>query len=310
MISFLKYVNESKNVANISLVGDIMFSRGVNDAAKFNKYSVSYYKSLFKGVKHKLNKSDIVFGNLETAVSKSAKRAFLDKLSFRSHPNCLKALSHYVDIVSLANNHILDYGEKGLNDTIKHLENNHIEYIGIDNETHLNTSKVIETKSGIKIGFLAYIDEYIYPDKYEIFDYKPIKLDLNIVKSDIDNLKDKVDHIIVSIHGGEEYHLSPNEYIRSMYRSIIDMGASIIAGHHPHVHQPAEIYNGGIIVYSLGNFIFDQTRQFTGISALYQIKLNKNTIKDVSFYETSIIQGSHYPIINIYSQSNYSYSIF
>lgn len=147
-----------------------------------------------------------------------------------------------VEAVSLANNHRLDFGENGSRDTIEALENENIVY-AYDNQVG-----IYETK-GIKIGFVS-VNEASMETYVE-----------KIMESGIAKLKeDGADLIIASCHWGTEREYYPEEYQRTFGRLCIDWGADLVIGHHPHVLQGVEEYQGKYIVYSLGNFCFGANR--------------------------------------------------
>lgn len=193
----------------------------------------------FAGVKDIFENDDLTLVNLETTFTTAKKKA---KKTFRfkgdpSYVNILKEGS--VEMVNIANNHIYDYLQKGFDDTIETLEQAGILYSG---EGHI---AFFETK-GITIASLGYCGW-----STSIKDQ---------VKRDIEDVRAKADLVIASFHWGKERSNYPNEIQKELGRFAIDQGADLVAGHHPHVIQGIEKYQGRYIVYSLGNFCFGGNR--------------------------------------------------
>jgi poly-gamma-glutamate synthesis protein (capsule biosynthesis protein) len=290
----------------LTAVGDIMMGNGVETMIK--RYGVKFP---FQHISSILKNSDITFGNLEAPLTNETNKAVSDYTKIidtplvidgkvfrnvycRALPSSVEGLVYAgFDIVSLANNHILDYGTTGLFDTINILSERNIKYVGAGKNINDARKPVIIQVKNMKVGFLAYSDVYLASKQ------KPGVASTKYIKKDIRELKDKVDIIVVSIHGGMSIadHPLPDE-IR-MLHSIIDSGASLILRHHPHVIQGIERYNKGVIVYSLGNFVFDynidplwkdlaEARE----SMIFQCELSKNGIEETNIIPAYI--NDHY----------------
>jgi poly-gamma-glutamate synthesis protein (capsule biosynthesis protein) len=161
------------------------------------------------------------------------------------------------NMVSLANNHIYDYGQKALESTIKEFEKHEMEYVGGGvNFNKAYQAKIIE-KNGIKIGLLAACENEfgcLYENQNRggyawLFHY--------LIEDRIRELKHEVDSIVLIVHAGAENIDFPLKEWREIYKRLCDVGVDVIIGHHPHVPQGYEKYNGSQIFYSLGNFYFD-----------------------------------------------------
>jgi poly-gamma-glutamate capsule biosynthesis protein CapA/YwtB (metallophosphatase superfamily) len=167
----------------------------------------------------------------------------------------LEKLSCEKLICGINNNHIMDYGKDGLEDTINYLDKNKIKYFGAGCETE-NITKVqeliINNKKIIILGFTL-----PDPGTFNIKDNECGTLNYYDYKEQIKKYKKECDYLIVSIHGGIEFITLPSPTIKKIYKNIINQGADVIIGHHPHVPQGYEKYNDGLIFYSLGNFVFD-----------------------------------------------------
>jgi hypothetical protein len=249
----------------------------------------------FKKLKSVLSSGDILIGNLETALtdcrddtqksvaisSKPWKGEFLKEAGF--------------DILNIANNHIMDRGPLGLEDTLSALERMGLHAIGA--AAFGGKSSVILNRKGRAIGFLGY-DQYGYNKN----GYSVNALNLDKTTLEISVLRSKCDIIIVSLHWGiENVHYPSPDQIK-LAHAIIDAGANILLGHHPHVLQGIEEYNGGLIAYSLGNFQFDPS--ISGASYASEYGTDRSIILSLKigegrsiFYEIVpvIIDGDYHP---------------
>jgi len=229
-------------IKTILLVGDIMLDRGVENLIKQNSI---YYP--FQKISHFLRGIDIVFGNLEGPIVKNPPELSDNSLKFAFNLDVMKAISWCnFNLFSLANNHTLDMGKKGLEETKEWLRKYGINFVGNPLSGNLNSQDF--SFSTDKIIFLAF--NQIFPfmiSKEEII--KKVKI---VKSSNPDNF------LIVSMHWGEEYQPTNSSSQQKLAYQIIEAGVDLIVGHHPHVVQNIEKYQGKLIFYSLGNFIFDQ----------------------------------------------------
>ncbi|XP_065656103.1 PGA biosynthesis protein CapA isoform X2 [Hydra vulgaris] len=177
-------------------------------------------------------------------------------------PESVKGLtSAGIKSVSLANNHISDYGDESVNLTMQILSANKIEFVGLTNGKNSPYSPqkpLIKEINGIKVGFLGYCGDYSGECKF----YRPgfqtstALLREPTVKYDLQKLKGKVDFIVTFLHWGSEYAAIPNESQRKMALYLSQLGVNIIIGTHPHVLQGHEWINNTLVHYSLGNFVY------------------------------------------------------
>lgn len=252
-------------------VGDILLGRGVGTRLKDANRSFTYP---FLEVADILKKGDVVFGNLEepiTARTRSLKGIKEGgKYVLKNDPEAVEGLIFAgFNLFSLANNHILDYYEEGLFDTMAVLDELGIAYSGAGKNIDEARKPAIIEKKGVRVGLLSYTDmaEVVYKgnpplmfiagkDKPGVAK-RPIEFD-DSIKSDIESVRDNVDILIVSLHWGVEdsFKVLPNQ--REYAHKLIDAGVDIVLGHHPHQFQGMEVYKNKPIFYSLGNFIFDQ----------------------------------------------------
>ena len=235
--------------------GDIMLDRGVKNS--INKNYNGDYSTLFEKLEI-LKQFDIAFANLEGPASDMG----VDKrnlYSFRMDPSVIPVLRGAgLSIVSVANNHVGDWGYDAYLNTLVRLKENEILYTGGGKDAIEAETPTIIEKYGIKIGFLGFSD--VGPDWMKADENKGGLLLAKNPRFDeiVENASKQVDYLIVSFHFGEEYQLIHNQRQKYLAHKAIDAGAKIVIGHHPHVVEDTEIYKNGFIAYSLGNFIFDQ----------------------------------------------------
>ncbi len=287
------FVKPKEEIALI-VVGDIMLSRGV--AKKIEKNGNDYP---FLKVKDYLKTGDIVFGNLETPIS-SGREILPGEMFFRSEPGMEKELSeNNFSILSLANNHTGNFGDYGLEQTFKYLNQAGIKYVGAgENEQEAYAPTYIDIQ-GFKFAFLAYDDIDFTPVEYGATEKSAGLAFMNKDKlvAGIIEAKQKADFVIISMHSGNEYQDYSSEKQKEFAHLAIDSGAELVIGHHPHVVQEIEKYKNKYIFYSLGNFIFDQmwsteTRQ----GAIVKFWFNREGLKD---FEIKIVKIEDYAQPNI-----------
>ena len=242
----------------INAVGDMFFgdytiSLGFGIRSSIYKYGYNHH---FKYVENELRDADIVFGNLETVLSDNALDVNnIKSIICRGDSTFVEVLKHAsFDSLNIANNHILQHGENAFIDTINTLITNGIDVIGIRDGGVFFCKPVIKEINGRRLGILGYslVNEYFYKGE-PLYAYG-VNSKIN---NDIRKLREETDFVIVSCHWGIEYINKPSNNIRQMAKEMIDSGASVILGHHPHVVQGVERYKDSIIFYSLGNFLFD-----------------------------------------------------
>ena len=263
---------------NLAFLGDMMLDRGVRNSVvkNFNNdYSALFGK--VKDLSDTMKKSDITFANLEGPASDQG--ADLKNLySFRMNPGIVPALKGSgISIVSIANNHVGDWGRPAYRDTLGRLAENEILYTG-GGYTSIEAEKpAIIEKYGMKIGFLGFSD--VGPNWMEASIENSGLLLANNPRFDeiVQNASKQVDYLVVSFHFGDEYKTIHNKRQEYLAHKAVDAGAKIVIGHHPHVVQDTEVYKNSFIAYSLGNFIFDQKFSVATMQGmLLNIKLNKD----------------------------------
>jgi len=277
---------ENSNNSEITLffVGDIMLDRGVE--YNIDKYGNGDFRFPFLKITEEIKKSDVLFANLEGPISDRGIKVG-SIYSFRFDPKAVEGLIYAgFDVLSLANNHMLDYQRIALEDTMRILEENNIDYIGAGfNKEEAFSLKIREVRD-VKIGFLAYTN--LGPQNWRARNENSGMAWIN--ENDIDEIyeyikkaKKEADVLIVSLHSGEEYEENPTPFQISFAENCIDNGADLVVGHHSHILQEIKKYKDGWIAYSLGNFIFDQAfSEETMESIILKVVIGDKKIKEVS----------------------------
>lgn len=262
-------------------VGDIMLSRYV--AQKIKEHEDPGYP--FAEVKWFLQSGDIAFGNLEGSVT-PGRDIKIPEMVLRADPCVAPALKDAgFDILSLANNHLPDFGVQGVLDTMRYLDDAIISHTGAGrNEEEAYIPRYMEAK-GLKLAFLAFNDPALAPDYYRASDGPgTAALEPEKMTAAIREAAGNADFTVVYLHAGTEYASQPDESQARFARMAIDAGADLVLGSHPHVVQKVEKYRGKYILYSLGNFIFDQlwsrdTRE--GVAA--RVCISENSVEKIEF---------------------------
>jgi len=273
----------------LMFVGDIMLSRSVGLKMKRE----NNWKWPFLKIADYLKRADILFSNLENPISIRGKNIG-SIYSFRADPRVVEGLKYAgFDVLSLANNHITDWSMEAMKDTFQILKDNDISYIGAGyNRAEVHTPVVKVLKDGTKIGFLGYTN--LISKYWEAQEDRPgvAYLRISDIKKDIAEAKKTVDLLVVSMHFGTEYKPHSNETQQEFARAAIDAGADIVVGHHPHVLQEIEKYKDGYIVYSLGNFVFDQLfSDDVRTGGILEVIVKNKKIKKIELKKTWITEN-------------------
>lgn len=261
-------MSDSNIAFRLAGMGDIMLDRKVGQ--RFIECPSDFELTAINGI---LKNYDLIFANLETTIStRGAPYPKQDPhVVFRSHPDTLDVLKALgINVVSLANNHMLDYGVDALADTIAHLDAAGIKHVGAGcNYKEANQPLLLEF-NGQKVAMLAYVFIYSSSTRMAAARYPGVSDHrINRILPQIKKLKKDGYKVIISVHWGMEYSFYPLPYLSKQARSMIDAGASLVLGHGPHYPQGIENYRNSNIVYSMGNFIFDEPYYFAKRSFIY-----------------------------------------
>ncbi len=265
----------------IAAVGDIML--GGTAGPEMQKYGYDYP---FERTQSILKQAQIVFGNLEGPLTDGGANETPKKYVFRSPPDKVApALARAgFNIVSLANNHSLDYGPPGLEDTRAALEKAGIHGVGAGRNLAEARTAVYMKAGGSTVAFLAY--SLTFPEEFWAGPDKPGTAfgHEQYVREDVAAARAKADIVVVSFHWGQEGKTELRDYQVQLAHAAIDAGASAVVGHHPHVLQGVEHYKQGVILYSLGNFAFGSFSNTATRSAIAQL-----TFRDRQWNELRLV---------------------
>ncbi|HEY8554275.1 MAG TPA: CapA family protein [Burkholderiales bacterium] len=239
-------------VLTVAAVGDIML--GGTATPELERFGYDYP---FERVGELLRAADIAFGNLEGPLTERG-TPYPKQYVFRSPPDRVApALARAgFDVVALANNHSLDYGVEGLRDTIAALERVGIRYVGAGENLAAARRPALLEARGVRVAVLAY--SLTFPEEFWATADAPGTAfgHEEHVRADVAAARRRADVVLVSFHWGGEGTTELRDYQRKLGHAAIEAGAAAVLGHHPHVLQGVERYRDGVILYSLGNFVF------------------------------------------------------
>ena len=277
---------------SLVMVGDGLIHGAVyGDAKEGNSYN--FYKMLSE-MKPIISSYDLAFYNQESILGGS-------ELGLSSYPRFnspYEVGDAFLDVgfnlVSLANNHTLDRGEVAIRNSLNYWKNKDAYTAGSYESDDTRNRILIKEKNGIRYALLAYT---CWTNGLNVPNGKTYLLnryDDELVKKDIESVRDKVDLLMVSMHFGDEYSFTPSNEQKEIASYLASLGVDIVIGHHPHVVEPIEFIDNTLVIYSLGNFISGQR----GIEKLTGLMVSVDVIKK----NNSII------LDNVSSELTYTYS--
>ena len=208
-----------------------------------------------------LEKGDAAWFNLEGVTSTLGTPKTEKTYTFEGPPAFAPAIAAAgVDVVTMGNNHSVDYGRAALRDTIARLETAGVQVVGAGSDlADARAPAIVKTPSGATIGFLGYSDVW-WPGFEATSSHAGVAqafTDVGRMKRDVKKLSAEVDYVVVGFHWGYEYQHYPVGQQTKEAHAAIDSGADLVIGHHPHVLQGFETYKRRLIAYSLGDLVFD-----------------------------------------------------
>ena len=252
-----------------------------------------------------IQQSSFAITNLEAPITSSNEKILKVGPNIKTNKNAAVLLKQAnFKLVTTANNHILDYGEKGIKDTLSVLESLGISYVGSEKNLHEAGLPFILEQSEMKIGILNFAENEFNSAGYSSYGSNPVNPISNYYA--IKRLKEQVNFIIVIAHGGREHYQLPTPKLRERYRFYVDSGADLVVGHHTHCVSGYEKWNGKYIFYSLGNFIFDFKERYRKgiwtIGMALHLKISKS---EVDFNLIPFEQGkSECPTLKLITGNN------
>lgn len=259
----------AEKITVLLTTGDVMLGRAIN----FKTFHSQNFIWPFEKTAKTLKRANFTFINLESPLVENCPLT-TGGMKFCADPKNIFGLKFAgIDVANLANNHIGNYGSEGIKTTLSSLNKVNILTTGI-------SGPVFKEKNGERFAFLGYNDTgashpLITP------------ADKNKISQELNDAKTKADVVVVAFHWGVEYTNQPTKRQQELAHWAIDSGANLVIGHHPHWIQPVEIYKGGVILYSLGNFIFDQA---------WSEKTKQGIVGRFAFFENQLVDVELLPI--------------
>ena len=276
--------------------GDIMLARTVGDQVQAHGPQI-----VFAGVQSVFDSADVLVGNLECAITDSGDRQ-PKNFTFAAPLETAQALELAgFDVLSLANNHSMDFGSQGLLDTRDNLGQYSIASVGAGANAADAHAPVILERNGLRLAFLAYVDVPVEKDGFDARTWIATASQPGITWADPDQITADVaaarlqsDIVIVQLHFGYEVGsyvpaISPNQ--RAEAHAAIDAGAALVLGSHPHILQSIEQYHGGLIAYSLGNFVMDNYYGIANATIILRVVLTRAGVQSYDWIPVLIENG-------------------
>jgi poly-gamma-glutamate synthesis protein (capsule biosynthesis protein) len=280
--------NPNDPTVTLMFAGDVTLSDYFAEAVGKN-YSHSFTKM------NESRQADLAMVNLDNPLTRATLPMAGKQVNFKADPDSVRVLKNGgIGLVTLANNHTMDYQSAGLDETVTTLDRAGILHIGAGKtSTEARRPAIIDVK-GKRIAYLAYYGEE-YAASNQTSGTNPIQEDQ--IAQDIRAIRKQVDWVVVNYHWGQELADHPADWQVALAHFTIDQGADVVVGHHPHVLQGAEIYKGRPIAYSMGNFIFGGNSRKDYDTAILRVALKDQQMKveflpvEVRDYEPTVVEG-------------------
>ncbi len=277
----------------LAAVGDIMLGRSIGAALQRDPSGTP-----FADIVEQLRAPDITVGNLECALGMEGKPA-AKGYTFLGPPSGAASLAGAgFDIVSLANNHSLDFGPRALDETIQLLDAAGIRHTGAGQDAAAAHQPAMITANGLRLAFLAYVNVPIERSGFDTASWEATGDQPGLawarprdIAVDVAAARARADLVIVLLHSGVEGQQTPDAAQKAAAHTAIDAGAALVIGAHPHVLQGVERYHGGLIAYSLGNIVFDGLWGNGIESAILRVTLTREGVRDVAWTPVVLRQG-------------------
>ncbi len=277
----------------LAAVGDLMLGRSVGEQALAQGPEI-----VFAGVQSVLDAADIRVGNLECALTTQTVSE-QKRYTLQAPPELAEALaSGGFDLVSVANNHAMDFGYPGLLDSQEYLHQVGVATVGAGKDQVAAHTPVIVDRNGLRLAFLAYVDVPEELDGFDARDWIATDSQPGIawadpvqIAADVATARSQADVVVVLLHSGYENTtvVTPNQ--RAEAHAAIDAGAALVLGSHPHILQSIERYRDGLIAYSLGNFVFDNYLGISNATIILRVVLTRQGVQSYDYVPVLIENG-------------------
>ncbi len=285
--------------------GDAVIHSGIYKAAKTNDgYDFNSMLSMLSDI---IPKYDISFINQETPFADKEPSNYP---TFNTPHEWGDALINVgFNMVSLSNNHSMDQGEQGVLDTLNYWNTTNVYHNGMASSFKEQTSYEIEEKNGITYAMLAYTKGTNGINVPSGKEYLVNVYSYELAKKDIEKLRDNVDVLIISMHWGDEYQASPNDYQSQVAQELASLDVDIVLGNHPHWIQPIEYIDNTLVIYSMGNFISNQMSIAHKYPYTESVTVGAMVTMDIIKKEDIIIDNISVELIYSYLSPNNEYLV-
>lgn len=271
----IKVLESTGETTTLSFIGDVSLADNWYIMPKYDQRKKGIYGILSEDIVNLLNQSEITIANNEFTISNNGEKLPNKYYTFKATPERLKIYKEMsVDLVTLANNHIYDFGEVAFQDSLKSLEENDIPYIGAGRNIEEATAPFYFIANGYKIAFLnaTRAEKFILtPEATETSGGVFRCYDPTLLIQQIEKVKQTSDFVVALIHWGKEDSDELETVQVDTAKQYIDAGADLIVGTHAHTLQGIDFYHDKAIIYNLGDFIFNNETKDT---AIFQFSIN------------------------------------
>jgi poly-gamma-glutamate synthesis protein (capsule biosynthesis protein) len=297
-------LEDSVFTATLCFVGDLMCHSTQFNYAKVGTDTFDF-TGVYREVKQFLSAADLTVGNLETIIA-GKNKGYSGYPYFNAPDDYIYALKDAgFDLLITANNHALDQGWEGVERTIEVVNENLLYQTGtFISQEDRDSVRIFEINS-IRIAILAYSENTNGLPIPKGKDFVINLIDEELIKQDISKAREQnIDVVVVHLHYGPEYNREPSDYQKQIVQTIIELGADIIIGGHPHVVQPVDFFktnntklDSGFAAYSMGNFISNQRWRYSDAGVILNIQISKNKftdsvfISEVNYLPTWVFKG-------------------
>lgn len=269
----------------LAFVGDINLGRRVETLL-----DQKGKKWLLEACKSELDNADLVAANLESPVGDGGEPFVEKSVYLKGRPDSLDALAYGgVGLVTLANNHILDYGPEVATQTMRSLSERGILFTGLVGPDRPDQALYVQIH-GLTLAFLGYCS--VCPGGFGIASGRPgVETAMSrVMGPEVRRAKTKADFVIVMVHWGQEYY-GVNALQQRLAKSLAESGADLVIGSHPHVLQKVEKIGKTLVAYSLGDFVFDLRYPVCQDSCILQVDLQKRKATKVKVVPLDLTSG-------------------
>ncbi len=253
----------------------------------------------FKYVETYFDQADLVMGNLECVISTSTDRWPNKTIHLRAPAAAAETLvTAGFDVLNVANNHSLDFGVSGFRETLARLDGLAIGHVGGGTDAREAHTPLVLERNGLRVAFLGYVLPFSGLTHFNTRMWAAGQgqpgLAIGtpaVVAGDVAAARKLADIVVVTFHGGLEYHVRPSRQVRRFTGAAINAGAALVVGHHPHMLQGFRAGDGTLIAYSMGNFVFNRFTGRSNDSAILDVTLGVGGVESFEWIPIVIRNG-------------------